>query len=135
MTAPIRRNIGKVFETMRDAMVDFFFIGISLVVGFADTLCDDFRVALAMASVFTILALHPSGILEELSTERTTHNVVELLSNEFVSLFLVDFFFPLTNRTLPIQTNIEWPAILQLFGCIELDEVYQSKHGLLTYQS
>lgn len=116
MTAPICGDIGKIFETMRDAVIDFFFIGISLVVGFADTLCDDFRVALAMASVFTILTLHTSGILEELPAERTTHDVVKLLSNEFVSLFFVDFFFPLTNRTLPIQTNIKRSAILQLFG-------------------
>ena len=101
---------------MRDAVIDFFFIRISLVVGFADTLCDNFRIALAMASVFTVLTLHTSGILEEFSAERTAHNIVELLSNEFVSLFLVDFFFLLANSTLTIQTNIERSAILQLFG-------------------
>lgn len=116
MTAPIRRDIGEVLKTMRDAVINFFFIGISLVIGFTDTLRDDFRIALAMASIFAILTLHTSSILEELPAERTTHNIVELLSNEFVSLFLVDFLFSLANRTLTIQTNIEWSAILQLFG-------------------
>lgn len=101
---------------MRDAVIDFFFIGISFVVGFTDTLCDNFRIALAMASVFTILTLHTSGIFEELSAERTAHDIVELLSDKFVSLFLVDFFFLLANSTLTIQTDIERSAILQLFG-------------------
>lgn len=116
MTTPIRRDVGKILETMRDAMIDFLLIRIGFVVGFTDTLCNNFRIALAMARVFTILTLHAGCILKELSAERTAHDIIELLGNEFVSLFLVDFFFSLTNRTLSIQTNIKRSAILQLFG-------------------
>ena len=101
-------------------MIDFFLIRIGLVVGFTDTFRDDFRVTFAMASVFTILALHAGGIFEELPAERTTHDIVELLGNEFMSLFLVDLFFSLTNRTLSIETNVEWPAIFQLFGWMQI---------------
>lgn len=96
-------------------MIYFFFIRVRLIVGFTDTLCDNFLIALAMASVLAIFTLHTSSILEKISAERTAHNIVELLSNEFVSLFLVNFFFSLANSTLTVQTNIKWSAILQLF--------------------
>ena len=60
-------------------MVQLLFIRIRLRVGFADALRNDFRVALLVAGIFAVLALHPCGVLEEFSTQSTSHDVVELL--------------------------------------------------------
>ena len=92
---------------MRDAMVDLLFLRVRLSVTLADTFGDNAGVTLGVASVLAVLALHTGRVLEEISAERTAHDIVELLRYEFVSLFLVDFFLSLTNRTLPIQTNID----------------------------
>ena len=97
-------------------MVDLFFLGICFIVCFADALGDHLGVALAMASVFAIRTLHARGVLEEFSTERTAHNVVELLCDELVALLLVNLFLLLTHGTLTIETNVEGTAILQLLG-------------------
>jgi hypothetical protein len=43
-------------------MIDLFLVGIRLVIRFADTLRDDFRIAFAMARVFAISALHASSV-------------------------------------------------------------------------
>lgn len=60
-------------------MVQLLFIRIRLGIGLADALCDNFRIALLVTGVFAVLALHPRRVLEELSTQSTSHNVVELL--------------------------------------------------------
>jgi hypothetical protein len=96
-------------------MVDFLLVGIRLVVRFADTFRDHFRIALSMACIFAIGALHAGGVLEEVATEGATHNVVKLLRNELVSLFLVDFFLLLANGALTVETDVERPPIFQLF--------------------
>lgn len=41
MATPVGRDVGKSFEPMRDTMIDFFFVGVGLVVGFTDTLGDN----------------------------------------------------------------------------------------------
>lgn len=68
MAAPVRGNVGETFEAVGDAVVDFLFIRIGLIIGFADTLGNNLRVTLAVAGVFTIRTLHSGGILEEFST-------------------------------------------------------------------
>lgn len=100
-------------------MVDLLFVGVGLVVGLADTLGDNLRVAFAVAGVFAIRALHARSILEEFSAQRTAHDVVELLGNELVTLLLVNLFLLLADSTLTIETNVEGTAVLKLLGYTE----------------
>ena len=58
MAAPICTHIGKLLETMRNAMVDLLFIWIGFVIRLADAFRDDFRVAFSVAGVLAIRALH-----------------------------------------------------------------------------
>lgn len=118
MTAPIGGDVGEALEAVGDTMVDLLLVGVGLVIGLADTFGDNFWVALAMASVLAIRALHASSIFEEFSTQRTAHDVVELLRNEFVSLFLVDLFFFLADSTLTVETDVKGSTVLELLGCI-----------------
>jgi hypothetical protein len=73
-----------------------------------------------MAGVLAVRTLHACGILEKFSTQRTAHDVVELLSDELVTLLLVHLFLLLTHGTLTVETNVEGTTILQLFGCVQL---------------
>ena len=116
MATPVGRDVGEALETVGNAVVDLLLVGVGLVVRLADTLGHDLGVALAMASVFAIRTLHARGVLEEFSTERTAHDVVELLCDELVALLLVNLFLLLTHGTLTIETNVEGTAILQLLG-------------------
>ena len=116
MATPVGRYVGKVLETVRNTVVDFLLVGVGLIVGFADTLCDHFGVTLAVASVLAVLTLHTGGIFQEIATKSTTHDVVELLRDEFVTLLFVDLFFSLADGTLSIETDIERTTIFQLFG-------------------
>jgi hypothetical protein len=115
MTTPIGRDIGIPIPTMRDAVIDFLLVGVCLVVRFADTLRDDFRVALSVASVFAVGALHASSILQEVAAKSTTHDIVELLCDELVTLLFVDFLLSLPDCTLTVETYVERSSILQLF--------------------
>lgn len=119
MTAPVGGNVGKAFEAMWDAVVDLFFVGVRLVVGFADTLGDDLGIAFPVAGVFAVRALHASSILEEVAAKSTSHDIVKLLRDELVALFLVNLLLSLTDCTLTIETNVEWSSVFQLLGCIE----------------
>ena len=120
MAAPVRGDVGKAFESVRNAVVDFLLVRIGLVVGFADTLGDNLGVTLAVAGVLAIRTLHAGCILEEFSTQCTAHNVVKLLGDELVALLLVNLLLLLANGTLAIKTNVEGTAVLQLFGYIQL---------------
>lgn len=79
MTTPVRAHIRKLFETMWNAMVNLLLIRICLCIGLAYTLGDYTGIALSVASIFTILALHASGVFEKLAAKSTAHDVVELL--------------------------------------------------------
>lgn len=116
MATPIGRDVGEILETMRDAVINFLLVGISLVVGFADTFRDHFGITLSMASVLAILTLHAGSIFQEIATKSTTHNVVELLGDKFVALLFVNLFLSLADGALSIKTDIEGSTILQLFG-------------------
>lgn len=52
---------------MGDAVIDLFLVRISLGITLADTLGNNAGVALGVASVLAILALHTSGVLEEIA--------------------------------------------------------------------
>lgn len=71
---------------MRDPMIDLLLIWICLRVRLAYTLCDDFGVAFSVTCVFAVCALHASRVLEELSAEGATHDVIELLEDELMAI-------------------------------------------------
>jgi hypothetical protein len=120
VATPVGGDVGEAFETMGNAMVDLFFVRVGLVVGLADTLGDNLGITLLVTGVLAIRTLHACGILEEFSTKRTAHNVVELLRNELVTLLFMDLFLLLTHGTLTVETDVERTAVLQLFGCPKL---------------
>lgn len=116
MTAPIGGDIGERFETMRDTMVYLLLVRVCLVVCLADALGNNLGITLAVASVLAIGALHASGIFEKVTAQSTTHNVIKLLRDKLVSLLLVNLFLLPTDSSLTVQTNVERPSVLQLFG-------------------
>ena len=100
---------------MWDAMIQFLLVRIRFRIRFANAFGDDFRVALLMAGIFTILALHASRVLQKVSAKSTTHNIIELLQNELVAIQLVNFFFTLTYGAFTVQADIEGPPVCYLF--------------------
>ena len=101
---------------MGDTMIQFLFIWVGFCVGLAYAFGDYFPVALLVAGVFAILTLHTSRIFEELAAEGTTHNIIELLKHKLVPVQLVYLFFPLTNGTFTVESNVERSTIFCLFG-------------------
>lgn len=101
-------------------MIEFLLVGVCLGVGFANALCHDFGVTFLVACVFAILALHPSRVLQEIPTKSAAHDVVKLLEHEFVTIEFMDFFFPLTDGALAIESKIKWSLILVIFRCQHL---------------
>lgn len=99
-------------------MVDLLFIGIRLSIRFADAFRDDALVALRVARILAVVALHAGRILEEFATQRAAHDVVKLMLDEFVSVHLMDLFLALTDGALPTESQINRPSAFVL-----LDEV------------
>jgi hypothetical protein len=96
---------------VRDAVVDLFFVRIGLGVALADTLCDHAGIALGVASVLAVLALHTCRVLEEIPAKCAAHNVVELVLDKFVAVHLVNLLLALTNGTLSTKAKIDGAAI------------------------
>ena len=88
-------------------MVDLFLVLVRLVVRLTDTLRDNFGITLCVASIFAVCTLHAGRVLEEVSTECTSHNIVELLLDELVTLLFVNFFLFLSNSSLSIEADIK----------------------------
>ena len=83
-------------------MVQFLFLGVRLGVGLADAFGDDLGVAFLMARILAVRTLHSGRVLEKVAAEGASHDVVELLSDEFVSVHLVDLLLALADGTLTI---------------------------------
>jgi hypothetical protein len=115
MTAPVRSHIGEGLESMRDPVVEFSFVLVYFCVGLRDTFCHNLRVTLLVTSVFAVGALHTSSILEKLSTESATHDVVELLLHKLVPVLFVYFFFSFTNGTFTAKSHIEGLLVCGVF--------------------
>lgn len=115
MTAPIGTHVGEILEPMRNAVIELFFIGVGFGVGLADTFCDNFGVALLMARVFAVLALHAGRVFEEVSTQGAAHDVVELLKHELVAVKFMDVLFALPDCTFSIKPNIKRSSVFCLF--------------------
>lgn len=119
VATPIRAHIGELLETMRNPMVDLFFIRISLRIGFTDTLCNHATVAFRMAGVLAVLALHTGRVLQKVAAKRASHDIVKLLRHEFVTEHLMDKFFTLANGALAVKADIEWSPVLGLLNKAE----------------
>lgn len=100
---------------MRNAVIDLLLVRIHLRKSLANTLREDLGITLGVASVFAVRTLHARRVFEKLPTERTPHDVVELLFDEFVALFLNDVLFLLAHGTLAVQTKIHGTAPSRLF--------------------
>lgn len=105
MAAPVGRKIGKGLESVRDSVVDLLLLRVRLSIRLADTLGDNARVALCVAGVLAILALHTCRVFEKVTAERAAHDVVELALHKLVSVDIVDFLLALTNGTLSTETG------------------------------
>lgn len=99
---------------MGNAVVDLLFVGISFVVGFADTLGHYLWIAFCVTGIFAIRALHTSRVLEQVTAKSASHNVVELLLDELVALPLMYLLFLLTNSTLSVETQVKWSSLTGL---------------------
>ena len=95
-------------------MIDLLLVGVGLGVGLADTFGDHARVALVVAGIFAVLALHASAALQEITAKSTAHNVVELALHKFVPVHLVNFVLALPDGTLSSKTQVDRPAVLIL---------------------
>jgi len=128
VTTPICTHVGKLFETMRNAVIDLLLVWISLCVRLADTLRNHACIALRVASIFAVFALHTSRVLQEIAAQCTTHNIVELLLDKFVAVHLVDLLLALTDGTLSVKSNIKRSSVLCLF--CEADAEMNGSGGL-----
>ena len=115
MTAPIGPHVGEILESVRYTMIEFLLIRIGFRIRFADTFGNDLGVALFVARVFAILALHTGGVLEELPAKSTTHDVVELLEHKFMAVKFMNFFFALADGAFAVEANVEGSSVFELF--------------------
>jgi hypothetical protein len=105
-------------------MIKLLLIRIRFCIGFADTFGDDFGIALLVASVLAVCTLHSSSVFQELPTHGTAHEIVKLLSDEFMSISLVDLFFifaVFSDSTFSSKTsNVVSFSLSDLFYCTML---------------
>ena len=117
MTTPVCTHVGEAFESMWDPMIQFLLLGICLGVGLADTFGHDLGVAFLMTGILAIRTLHASGVLQEIPAEGASHDVIELLGDELVSVHLMYLFLSLTNSALAVESGVEPIPVLHLLGC------------------
>lgn len=117
MAAPVGSHVCKWFEAVGNAVVELRFVRIGLGIRLGDALGDHLLVALFVASVSAVCALHAGSVLEKLAAKRASHNVVKLLLDKLVAILLHNFLLALTNGTLAVETNVKRPTVLDLLGC------------------
>lgn len=128
MTAPIGSHIRERLEPVRNAMVDLFLVRIGFGVALTDALGNDALVALGVASVFAVLALHAGRVFEEIAAESTAHDVVELMLDKLVAVHLVDFLLALADGALSTETDVDGSSIFVLLDKVHLE--LDLSHGL-----
>lgn len=64
---------------MRYSVIELLLVWICFCVRLADTLGDDFRITFLVTRILAIFTLHPSRVLQEVSTQSAPHDIVELL--------------------------------------------------------
>lgn len=112
MAAPVGRDVGEGREPVRDTMVDLLLVRISFRITLTDTLGNHAGIALGMASVLAVLALHSGRVLEEVSAESTAHDVVELVLHKLVAVHLVNLLLALADSALSSETQIDLASVL-----------------------
>lgn len=83
-------------------------------VRFADTLGDHLVIALFVACIPAVLALHACRFEQEFLAECTQDDSVELLLNEFVAVLLEHFLFALAHGTLTSETSLVEGALADI---------------------
>ena len=101
---------------MGDAVVELCVVRIRLGIGLSDAFGDNFAVALLVASVLAVCALHACGVLEKIATQGTAHDVVKLLLDKFVTILLDHVFFALSNGSLSAKTIVKRPFRVAVFS-------------------
>jgi len=69
-----------------------------------------------MTGIVAICALHASSVLQEVATERATHDVVEGLHGELVAVLFHNIFLLLPHSTLAIEADVERSSVFYLLG-------------------
>ena len=95
-------------------MVDLLLVQVRLCIALADALGNYAGVALGVASILAIFALHAGAVLEEFRAEGTPHDVVKLVLDKLVPVHFVHSLFLLPDGALTIEPQIDWPAVLVL---------------------
>lgn len=116
MAAPICTHVCHSFKSVRDTVIELLLLRVRLCVGFRHALCDNLCVTLFMAGIFAIRTLHACRVLEKVTAERTTHDIVELLLHKPVPIHLMYLFFTRTDCTFSSKPKIEWTFVLVKFG-------------------
>lgn len=128
MATPICTHVGKFLEAMRNAVVDLLLVRIRFRVGLADTLRNHTGIALCVAGIFAIFALHTGRVLEEIAAQSTPHDVVELLLHKLVAVHLMNLFLALANGALSVEADIEGSSVFCLL--CEADSEVHCASGL-----
>ena len=68
VTAPVSSHVAEPFETMRYPVVQLLFVRVGLRIGLADTFGDDLGIALFVACILAVFALHPCRVFEKVAT-------------------------------------------------------------------
>ncbi|KAH3677405.1 hypothetical protein OGATHE_000879 [Ogataea polymorpha] len=122
MTTPFRASVCDLLKSMRNSVIELCFFWRRICAGSGNALINNVLVALLMAQKSAIFTLE-STVSEEIATNCTAHDVVELLLDELVAVVLVNFLFSLTNGTMTSQaTSKSVPFSFAVFvGLCETD--------------
>lgn len=112
MTAPICCHIRVRKEPVRNSVVDLLLLRVRLSITLTDALGDDAGIAFGVAGVFAVFALHASRVLQEVTAQSTSHDVVELLLYELVAVHLMHLLLALTNSAFSSKTKVHLPTVL-----------------------
>src|SRR5208282_5650033 len=98
-------------------------------ISFTDTFRNHFAITFFVTCVFTVFTLITSCIFKEFSTKCTSHDLIELLHNKFMTVNFMHFFFSLTNGPLSTEFTFKWTFatnFLDYLSVIALNWGYQS---------
>lgn len=116
MTAPVGAHVGKVFESMGDAVVEFLFDWIRLVDQLSDAVGHHLGITLLMTCIVAARTLHTSSVFQQLAALSTAHDAIKLLLYELVSALLHNILFPLMNSSFSAQNKVKWLLVPRVLG-------------------
>lgn len=144
MAAPVRRNVRDGFEAVRDAVVELVVVLVlrkyrrrsaggregpgaqetnRVGVALRNALGDDLLVAVLVAGVLAVFALHAGALEEELAAEGAEDDGVELLLDELVTVLLVYLLLALANGAL----STESAGVIRTLPNVRLDCARQER--------